>query len=102
MEYALTQPRRLASIVIESSPAGISGWVSEANRSRAQLPDIVQEALEKHEAAGNDRRSRIPRGGDGLLSPARVPAGAVAGLREACVREARGESGSRLHDERTE
>ena len=51
MEYALTQPRGLASIVIESSPAGIPGWVSEANRSRAQLPDVVREALKKHEAA---------------------------------------------------
>ena len=51
MEYALTQPRGLASIVIESSPAGIPGWVSEANRSRAQLPDVVRETLEKHEAA---------------------------------------------------
>jgi hypothetical protein len=38
MEYALTQPRGLASIVIESSPAGIPGWVSEANRSRANSP----------------------------------------------------------------
>ena len=38
MENALAQPRGLASKVIESSPASIPRWVSEANRSRAHSP----------------------------------------------------------------
>jgi len=38
MEYALTQPKGLASIVIESSPASIPRRVSEANRSASATP----------------------------------------------------------------
>lgn len=52
MEYALTQPAGLASMVAASSPASMVQWVAEANRLRAALPDAVQEALRRHEAAG--------------------------------------------------
>jgi L-proline amide hydrolase len=52
MEYALTQPAGLASLVIADSPASIPQWVSEANRLRAELPPEVQQTLLKHEAAG--------------------------------------------------
>ena len=52
MEYALTQPAGLASLVITDSPASIPQWVSEANRLRAELPPEVQQTLLKHEAAG--------------------------------------------------
>ena len=52
MEYALTQPRGLASMTIASSPASMRQWVSEANRLRDALPPAVQRTLLEHEAAG--------------------------------------------------
>src|SRR5918911_5719625 len=52
MEYALTQPRGLASLVLASAPASIPQWVEETGRLRAQLPAEVQEVLDRHEAAG--------------------------------------------------
>ncbi len=52
MEYALTQPKGVASLLIESSPASIPLWVSEANRLREELPPEVQATLLKHEADG--------------------------------------------------
>lgn len=52
MEYALTQPAGLASLTIASSPASMIQWVEEANKLRAALPADVQDALNRHEAAG--------------------------------------------------
>jgi proline-specific peptidase len=52
MEYALTQPAGLESLIIASSPSSMRQWVAEANRLRAQLPDDVQETLRRHEEAG--------------------------------------------------
>ncbi len=52
MEYALTQPPGLASLIIANSPASIPQWIAEANRLRAELPPDVQAALSKHEEAG--------------------------------------------------
>jgi proline-specific peptidase len=52
MEYALTQPARLASLIVSDSPASMPQWVAEANRLRGDLPSDVQATLLKHEAAG--------------------------------------------------
>ena len=52
MEYALTQPEGLVSLIIANSPASMTQWVSEANRLRAGLPEEVQATLLQHEAAG--------------------------------------------------
>lgn len=52
MEYALTQPPGLVSLIVADSPASMPQWVAEANRLRAELPSDVQEILLKHEAAG--------------------------------------------------
>ncbi len=52
MEYALTKPRGLASLVLSSSPASIPVWAEETNRLRAELPDDVRSTLDEHEAAG--------------------------------------------------
>ena len=52
MEYALTQPAGLASLIVADSPASMPQWVAEANRLRAELPPDVQATLLKHEAAG--------------------------------------------------
>ncbi|MBL7213151.1 MAG: proline iminopeptidase-family hydrolase [Desulfobacteraceae bacterium] len=52
MEYALTQPAGLDSLIVADSPASIPQWVAEANRLRAELPPEVQKTLLKHEAVG--------------------------------------------------
>jgi proline-specific peptidase len=52
MEYALTQPSGLASMIVADSPASMVLWVSEANRLRAELPAEVERTLREHEAAG--------------------------------------------------
>jgi len=52
MQYALTQPAGLASLIVADSPASMAQWVAEANRLRAELPAEVQNTLLKHEAAG--------------------------------------------------
>ncbi len=52
MEYALTHPQGLASLVLASSPASIPQWIAEANRLREDLPPDIQDVLQEHEAAG--------------------------------------------------
>jgi proline-specific peptidase len=52
MEYALTQPAGLVSLILADSPASIPQWVAEANRLRAELPPDVRQVLQEHEAAG--------------------------------------------------
>ena len=52
MEYALTRPSGLASLVLSSSPASIPLWAEETARLRGQLPDDVRRTLDEHEAAG--------------------------------------------------
>jgi L-proline amide hydrolase len=52
MEYALTQPAGLASLMLASSPSSIPQWVEETARLRSALPADVQEVLDRHEAAG--------------------------------------------------
>jgi len=52
MEYALTQPMGLASLIVASSPASMIQWVEECNRLRGELPADVQETLLRHEQAG--------------------------------------------------
>ena len=52
LEYALTKPSGLVSLVLADSLADMSQWVSEVNRLRAQLPQEIQETLSKHEAEG--------------------------------------------------
>jgi proline-specific peptidase len=52
MEYALTQPAGLASLILASSPASIPQWIAEANRLRRQLPQEAEQRLRHHEEAG--------------------------------------------------
>lgn len=52
MQYALTQPAGLASLIVADSPASMTQWVEAANRLRAELPADVQRTLLEHEAAG--------------------------------------------------
>ena len=52
LEYALSQPQGLASLILASSTSSIPLWVAEANRLRAALPPDVQATLLRHEQAG--------------------------------------------------
>jgi len=52
MEYALTQPKGLASLILASTLADAQQWATEANRLRSELPADVQQTLLKHEEAG--------------------------------------------------
>jgi proline-specific peptidase len=52
MEYALTQPAGLASLVLAGAPSSIPLWIEEADRLREDLPVAVQGVLRAHEAAG--------------------------------------------------
>jgi len=52
MEYALTQPQGLASLILADTAADARQWAAEANRLRSELPPDVQQTLLKHEEAG--------------------------------------------------
>lgn len=52
MEVALDHPSGLASLTVADSPASMPLWVQEANRLRTYLPQVVQQTLLDHEAAG--------------------------------------------------
>ena len=52
MEYALTKPAGVASLVLSSSPASIPLWESETGRLRKKLSEEVQRVLDEHEATG--------------------------------------------------
>jgi len=52
LEYALTQPQGLVSLILASSTSSIPLWITEANRLRESLPPDIQETLLRHEAAG--------------------------------------------------
>jgi proline-specific peptidase len=52
MEYALTRPGGVASLILASSPASIPQWIVETARLRSELPDELRRALDEHEEAG--------------------------------------------------
>lgn len=52
IEYALAQPKGLASLILANTTSSIPLWVAEANRLRADLPPDMQETLTRHEEAG--------------------------------------------------
>jgi proline-specific peptidase len=51
MQYASEQPDGLVSLVVESSPPSVPGWMEELKRLRAELPPEVAETLDRHEEA---------------------------------------------------
>ena len=52
LEYALSQPAGLVSLILASSTSSIPLWIAEANRLREALPPDVQATLVRHEQAG--------------------------------------------------
>ena len=52
IEYALTQPEGLVSLILSNTTSSIPLWIAEANRLREQLPPEVNATLLQHEEAG--------------------------------------------------
>jgi proline-specific peptidase len=52
IEYALRQPKGLASLILSNTTSSIPLWVKEANRLREELPPEVNATLLRHELAG--------------------------------------------------
>ena len=52
MEYALTQPAGLASLILADSCASIPLWTAEARRLVTELPPEVQQVIQQNETAG--------------------------------------------------
>lgn len=52
IEYALSQPPGIVSLILASSTSSIPLWVAEANRLREALPSEVLATLLSHEQAG--------------------------------------------------
>ncbi|KAI9867769.1 MAG: hypothetical protein M1830_005745 [Pleopsidium flavum] len=50
--HAIRQPKGLRRLVIANSPASMALWIEAALLLRANMPQDVQDALSKHEAAG--------------------------------------------------
>ncbi len=52
LEYMLTKPQGVHSLILSNSAASTWRWISEANRLRSELPLAEQAILDKHEADG--------------------------------------------------
>jgi len=52
IEYLLTQPRGIVSLILASTLSSMPLWVAEANRLREELPAEIQATLLRHESAG--------------------------------------------------
>src|SRR5262249_23699070 len=70
MEYALTRPEGVASMIVASSPSSIPQWVAEANRLRADLPAEGQATLTRHEGAGTTDDPDYEQASEGDNPPA--------------------------------
>lgn len=52
MEYALTQPAGLASLILANTGASAPQWIAETRRLIAELPPEIQHVIREHETAG--------------------------------------------------
>lgn len=52
MDYFLSHPQGIVSIVFSSPCLSVSRWMDDCNELRRQLPQDVQETLDRHEKAG--------------------------------------------------
>ena len=51
-EHGIRKPEGLRALVLSNSPASMDLWASEAKKLRALLSPEIEEALDRHEAAG--------------------------------------------------
>ena len=52
VDYVLTKPAGVESIILASPCTSIPMWLQDTNRLRKQLPQSIQDVLDRHEAAG--------------------------------------------------
>jgi proline-specific peptidase len=52
IEYVLTQPKGIVSLILASTLSSMPLWIAEANRLRGELPPEVQVTLLRHEQSG--------------------------------------------------
>jgi L-proline amide hydrolase len=52
-EYGARRPKGLKSLTIANSPASMALWASEAMRLRRDMPQDIQDTLNKHEKTGD-------------------------------------------------
>src|SRR5215471_18740270 len=52
IEYVLTQPKGIVSLILASTLSSMPLWIAEADRLRGELPPAVQATLLRHEQAG--------------------------------------------------
>lgn len=51
VDYMLTQPKGVVSLVLASPCLSIPKWIEDANKYKSELPKETQEILKRHEAA---------------------------------------------------
>jgi L-proline amide hydrolase len=51
-EYGVRRPSGVKSLTIANSPASMALWTSEAMRQRSEMPQEIQDTLNKHEKSG--------------------------------------------------
>lgn len=61
IEYALTQPQGLVSLILASATPSMPMWVAETNRLREELPPEIQATLQRHEEAGTTSNEEYQR-----------------------------------------
>jgi proline iminopeptidase len=52
VEYMLTEPAGVKSLILASPALDIPRWLEDTNRLKAELPAEIQEAIDRHENAG--------------------------------------------------
>jgi proline iminopeptidase len=52
VEYMLTEPEGVESLILASPALDIPRWLEDTNRLKSELPEDVQAAIDRHEEAG--------------------------------------------------
>ena len=72
VDYMLTKPAGVRSLVLASPCLSVSRWLSDAETLKKTLPESLQALIEKHELATYVQRTGISGGCDGV-APHAVP-----------------------------
>ena len=75
IEYGVTWPQHLKTIILENTCGDMPHLVSELNRLRAALGPETEAMMQQHEAEGTARPSRIPGRDHHPEPPPRLPPG---------------------------
>jgi proline-specific peptidase len=94
MQYALTQPRGLRSLVLSNTGASMPQWMAEDAVLVAQLPEKVQQTLREHEAAGTTDSQEFKLAGTEFY---RRHASLRIQPRPECLKRMQGKPGDRVY-----